>query len=189
MSLATVTVTTNIAGWVDRAAKAMIDAAIEATRVALLPVAASAEAEWYGANGVQRVTGLSGQFAVVAVEQIAKHAALISVGSADGRIAGKKGLNVVRFIHRPTSLATELKVVTRLEFFAAPKMTRLGRAKVARPGVAVGDYLILVHSDRARDGKTLLPIFVNGPGKAAIKAAVPAISHAMRTAAEATRAS
>ena len=187
--IASVNVTTDIAGWVDRAAKSMTEAAIDDTRAALLPVAASAEAEWYGANGVQKVTGLSGQFAIVAVEQAANHAALISIGSTDGRIEGKKGLNVARFVHRPGPLATKLKVVTRAEFWDAPKMTRLGRAKIARPGVAVGDYLILVHSDRARDGKTLLPIFVNGPGKAAIKAAVPAIGRAMRTAAEATRAS
>lgn len=185
---ATVRVTTDIAGWADYAIKSMQDAATKATIAALEPVAATAEAEWYGANGVQKVTGLSGQFAVVVAENAGKHGTLISVGSTDGRIAGKKNIPVPKFVHRPGKLATDLKVVTREEFFKAPKMTRLGRAKFARPGVAVGDYLILIHSDRARDGKTLLPIFVNGPGKLAIKAAVPGIGRAMRTAAESTHA-
>lgn len=184
----TVTLSGDLAAWAERATIAATNGAVTTLQAAMQAVADKAEADWYSANGVQRVTGLSGQMAVVTTIDDGRGVITVSVGSADTRSAGKKGARVPNFVHRPGALASRLQVVTHAEFFAAPKSTRVGRSKIARPGVVVGDYLIRVHSEKASDGKMLLPVFVNAPGKAALKAVVPDIARMMKTRIEVTRA-
>lgn len=177
----TVTLTGDLESWAERAIKAALGGAVEVVQDELTTVARDAESAWYSAQGVERVTGKSGDMAVVTVLDVDKGRVLVSVGSTDDRIAGKSGKGVPVFVHRPTSLATAVKVVSRDEFYAAPKSTRIGRARKAQPanGIAVGDYLIRVSSPRASDGKKLLPLFVSGPGKRALKLAVPALARIM----------
>lgn len=180
----TVTLTGDLEAWAERAIRNALGGAVEVVQQELQVVATNAEAEWYGAHGVQRVTGLSGDMAVVTTLDLDKGRVLVSVGSTDDRVSASKrskGAPVAYFVHRPERLATVAEVVTREEFYAAPKSTRIGRARKAQPanGIAVGDYLIRVASTRASDGKKLLPLFVNGPGKRALKLAVPALARIM----------
>jgi len=176
---ATVTLTGDLEAWAERAIKAALGAAVERVQAELQTVATDAEREWYGAHGVQRITGLSGDMAVVTTLDLDKGRVLVSVGSTDTRMAGKSGKRVPVYVHRPDRLANVATVVTREQFYAAPQSTRLGRARKARPGVAVGDYLVLERSERASDGKKLLPLFVNAPGKRALKLAIPDLARIM----------
>jgi hypothetical protein len=84
-------------------------------------------------------------------------------------------------VHRPYAATTELKAVTREQFFAAPKSTRVGVAKKDNDSIGVkkGDWMIRVVSFRASDGKTLLPIYVNRPGKAAVQGKLTELGAAM----------
>jgi hypothetical protein len=138
----------------------------------LEPVAVKARAEWYGPQGVVKRTGLSGQIEVITTANLDKGVVTVSVGSTDTRTAGKTRALVPSFVHRPKNNATDIKSVTREEFFRAPASTRLGIARVARPaqGIKAGDWMIRVFSPRASDGKTLLPIYVNKPAKEAVGA-------------------
>lgn len=192
----TVTLTGDLEAWAERAIKSALGGAVDVVQAELETVARDAEAAWYSAQGVQRVTGKSGDMAVVTVLDIDKGRVMVSVGSTDDRVSGKgtkysradgtsgqrqAGAPIPSFVHRPTSLASTAKVVSREEFYAAPQSTRIGRARKAQPanGIAVGDYLVRVSSPRASDGKKLLPLFVNAPGKRALKLAVPALARIM----------
>lgn len=190
----TVTLTGDLEAWAERAIKAALGGAVEVVQAELETVARDAEAAWYGSQGVQRVTGKSGDMAVVTVLDIDRGRVLVSVGSTDDRVSSKgtkyhradgtaaqrqAGAPIPSFVHRPTSLASTFQVVSHKEFFDAPKSTRIGRARKAQPGIAVGDYLVRVSSPRASDGKKLLPLFVNAPGKRALKLAVPALARIM----------
>lgn len=188
----TVTLTGDLEAWAERAIRSALGGAVEVVQAELETVARSAESAWYGAQGVQRVTGKSGDMAVVTVLDLDKGRVLVSVGSTDDRVSTSyrsKGAPVPYFVHRAERLATVAKVVTREEFYAAPTSTRIGRARKAQPanGIAVGDYLIRVASTRASDGKKLLPLYVNGPGKRALKLAVPALARIMADRIEATK--
>jgi hypothetical protein len=138
----------------------------------LEPVAVKARSEWYGPQGVVKRTGLSGQIEVITTANLDKGVVTVSVGSTDTRTAGKTRALVPSFVHRPGRLATDIKGVTREEFFRAPASTRIGIARVARPAqnIKAGDWMIRVSSPRASDGKTLLPIYVNKPAKEAVGA-------------------
>lgn len=185
----TVTLTGDLEAWAERAIRSALGGAVEVVQAELETVARSAESAWYGAQGVQRVTGKSGDMAVVTVLDLDKGRVLVSVGSTDDRIAGKSGKGVPIYVHRPGPNTSVAKVVTREEFYAAPASTRIGRARKAQPanGIAVGDYLVRVASTRASDGKKLLPLYVNGPGKRALKLAVPALARIMADRIEDTK--
>lgn len=73
-------------------------------------------------------------------------------------------------MHRPYAATTALKAVTREQFFAAPKSTRVGVARKDNDAIKVkkGDWMIRVVSPKASDGKTLLPVYVNRPAKLAV---------------------
>jgi hypothetical protein len=144
-------------------------------------VADTASAGWYGPGNVQRVTGQSGRIEVISTIDANKGVVRVSVGSTDTRIAGKKGAPVPAFVHRPYAATTALKAVTREQFFAAPPSTRVGVAKKDNDSIPVkkGDWMIRVVSPLASDGKTLLPIYVNRPGKAAVQGKLTELGAAM----------
>ena len=188
----TTTLDGDLEAWAERAIKNALGGAVEVVQAELETVARSAESAWYGAQGVQRVTGKSGDMAVVTVLDLDKGRVLVSVGSTDDRVSTSnrsKGAPVAYFVHRPGPNTPVAKVVTHEEFYAAPMSTRIGRARKAQPanGIAVGDYLVRVASTRAADGKKLLPLYVNGPGKRALKLAVPALARIMAERIEATK--
>ena len=167
---ASVTLSGDLAAWAERAMRDATGGAIDLLIETLQPVATTASAGWYGAQGVQKVTGQSGRIEVVSTVDVAKGVVSVSVGSTDTRIAGKKGAPLPAFVHRPYAATTALKAVTREQFFAAPKSTRVGVARKDNDAIKVkkGDWMIRVVSPKASDGKTLLPVYVNRPAKLAV---------------------
>lgn len=178
---ASVTLSGDLDAWATQAMRDATGGAIDILTETLQPVASTASAGWYGAQGVQRVTGQSGRIEVVSTIDVAKGVVRVSVGSTDTRVAGKKNAPVPAFVHRPYAATTELKAVTREQFFAAPKSTRVGVAKKDNDLIRVkkGDWIIRVVSSRASDGKTLLPIYVNRPGKEAVQGKLTELGAAM----------
>ena len=178
---ASVTLSGDLDAWAKQAMRDATGGAIDILIETLQPVASTASAGWYGAQGVQRVTGQSGRIEVVQTVDVAKGVVRVSVGSTDTRVAGKKNAPVPAFVHRPYAATTELKAVTREQFFAAPKSTRVGVAKKDNDSIRVkkGDWIIRVVSSRASDGKTLLPIYVNKPGKEAVQGKLTELGAAM----------
>lgn len=178
---ASVVLSGDLEAWATQAMRDATGGAIDILTETLQPVATTASAEWYGAQGVQRVTGQSGRIEVVSTVDVAKGVVRVSVGSTDTRVAGKKNAPLPAFVHRPYAATTELKAVTREQFFAAPKSTRVGVAKKDNDAIKVkkGDWMIRVVSLRASDGKTLLPIYVNRPGKEAVQGKLTELGAAM----------
>lgn len=178
---ASVTLSGDLEAWATQAMRDATGGAIDILTETLQPIATTASAGWYGAQGVQRVTGQSGRIEVVHTVDVAKGVVRVSVGSTDTRVAGKKNAPVPAFVHRPYAATTELKAVTREQFFAAPKSTRVGVAKKDNDSIRVkkGDWIIRVVSSRASDGKTLLPIYVNRPGKEAVRGKLTELGAAM----------
>ena len=167
---ASVTLSGDLAAWATQAMRDATGGAIDLLTETLQPIADTASASWYSANGVQKVTGQSGRIEVVSTVDVAKGVVSVSVGSTDTRIAGKKGAPLPAFVHRPYAATTGLKAVTREQFFAAPKSTRVGVARKDNDAIKVkkGDWMIRVVSPKASDGKTLLPVYVNRPAKLAV---------------------
>lgn len=178
---ASVTLSGDLDAWATQAMRDATGGAIDILTETLQPIASTASAGWYGAQGVQRVTGQSGRIEVVSTIDVAKGVVRVSVGSTDTRVAGKKNAPVPAFVHRPYAATTELKAVTREQFFAAPKSTRVGVAKKDWDFLPVkkGDWVIRVVTPRASDGKTLLPIYVNRPGKEAVQGKLTELGAAM----------
>ena len=171
----------DLAAWAERAMRDATGGAVDILIATLQPIADAASAGWYGPNGVQRVTGQSGKIAVISTIDANKGVVRVSVGSTDTRKAGKKGAPVPVFVHRPYAATTQLKAVTRDQFYAAPPSTRVGVAKKDNDAIPLkkGDWIIRVVSPRASDGKTLLPIYVNRPGKAAVQSKLTELGAAM----------
>ena len=178
---ASVRLTGDLEAWATQAIRDATGGAVDILTETLQPIATTASAGWYGAQGVQKVTGQSGRIEVVSTIDVAKGVVRVSVGSTDTRVAGKKNAPVPAFVHRPYAATTELKAVSREQFFAAPKSTRVGVAKKDNDSIGVkkGDWMIRVVSSRASDGKTLLPIYVNRPGKEAVQGKLTELGAAM----------
>jgi hypothetical protein len=178
---ASVTLSGDLEAWATQAMRDATGGAIDILTETLQPVATTASAGWYGPGNVQRVTGQSGRIEVVSTVDVSKGVVRVSVGSTDTRVAGKKNAPLPVFVHRPYAATTELKAVTREQFFAAPKSTRVGVARKDNDAIKVkkGDWMIRVVSSRASDGKTLLPIYVNRPGKAAVQGKLTELGAAM----------
>jgi len=178
---ASIVLSGDLAAWAAQAIRDATGGAVDILTATLQPVADTASAGWYGPGNVQRVTGQSGRIEVVSTVDANKGVVRVSVGSTDTRIAGKKGAPLPSFVHRPYAATTTLKAVTRDQFFAAPPSTRVGVAKKDNDAIPVkkGDWMIRVVSPLASDGKTLLPIYVNRPGKAAVQGKLTELGAAM----------
>lgn len=178
---AAVVVLGDLDAWAAQAIRDATGGAVDILTETLQPIATTASAGWYGAQGVQKVTGQSGRIEVVSTVDVAKGVVRVSVGSTDTRVAGKRNAPVPAFVHRPYAATTELKAVSREQFFAAPKSTRVGVAKKDNDSIGVkkGDWMIRVVTPRASDGKTLLPIYVNRPGKEAVQGKLTELGAAM----------
>ena len=178
---ASVVLSGDLEAWATQAIRDATGGAVDILTETLQPVATTASAGWYGPGNVQRVTGQSGRIEVVSTVDVSKGVVRVSVGSTDTRVAGKKNAPLPVFVHRPYAATTELKAVTREQFFAAPKSTRVGVARKDNDAIKVkkGDWMIRVVSSRASDGKTLLPIYVNRPGKAAVQGKLTELGAAM----------
>ena len=193
---ASIVLSGDLAAWAEQAMRDATGGAVDLLTATLQPVADTASAGWYGPGNVQRVTGQSGRIEVISTIDANKCVVRVSVGSTDTRVSSKgtkyqtksgeekqrsAGAPVPNFVHRPYAATTELKAVTREQFFAAPKSTRVGVAKKDWDFLPVkkGDWLIRVVTPRASDGKTLLPIYVNKPGKEAVQGKLTELGAAM----------
>lgn len=178
---ASIVLSGDLAAWATQAMRDATGGAIDLLTATLQPIADTASAGWYGPGNVQRVTGQSGRIEVVQTVDVNKGVVRVSVGSTDTRVAGKKGAPLPAFVHRPYAATTQLKAVTREQFFAAPPSTRVGVAKKNNDSIGVkkGDWMIRVLSPKASDGKTLLPIYVNRPAKLAVQAKLTELGAAM----------
>ena len=193
---ASVTLSGDLAAWAERAMRDATGGAIDLLTATLQPIATSASNEWYGPQGVQKVTGQSGRIEVVSTVDVAKGVVRVSVGSTDTRTASKGtrfktttgedrqrqgGAPVPAFVHRPYASTTQRKAVTREQFFNAPKEQRVGIAKKDWDYLPIkkGDWVIIEVIPAKGDGKTLLPIYVNRPGKAAVQGKLTELGAAM----------
>ena len=193
---ASVTLSGDLAAWATQAMRDATGGAIDLLTATLQPIATSASNEWYGPQGVQKVTGQSGRIEVVHTVDVAKGVVRVSVGSTDTRTASKGtrfktttgedrqrqgGAPVPAFVHRPYASTTQRKAVTREQFFNAPKELRVGIAKKDWDYLPIkkGDWVIIEVIPAKGDGKTLLPIYVNRPGKAAVQGKLTELGAAM----------
>jgi len=193
---ASIVLSGDLAAWAEQAMRDATGGAVDILTATLQPVADTASAGWYAPGNVQRVTGQSGRIEVISTIDANKGVVRVSVGSTDTRTATKGtkfqtasgeprqrqgGAPVPNFVHRPYAATTELKAVTREQFFAAPKSMRVGVAKKDWDFLPVkkGDWIIRVVTPRASDGKTLLPIYVNKPGKEAVQGKLTELGAAM----------
>ena len=193
---ASVTLSGDLAAWATQAMRDATGGAIDLLTATLQPIATSASNEWYGPQGVQKVTGQSGRIEVVSTVDVAKGVVRVSVGSTDTRTASKGtrfktttgedrqrqgGAPVPAFVHRPYASTTQRKAVTREQFFNAPKELRVGIAKKDWEYLPIkkGDWVIIEVIPAKGDGKTLLPIYVNRPGKAAVQGKLTELGAAM----------
>jgi len=178
---ASVVLSGDLEAWATQAIRDATGGAVDILTETLQPIATTASAGWYGPGNVQKVTGQSGRIEVVSTVDVNKGVVRVSVGSTDTRVAGKKNAPLPSFVHRPYAATTELKAVTRDQFFAAPPSTRVGVAKKDNDAIPLkkGDWIIRVVTPRASDGKTLLPIYVNRPGKAAVQGKLTELGAAM----------
>lgn len=203
-----VTLTGDLEAWAVAAMKDATNGAVTELEAILEPIAAQARAAWYGPQGVQRRSGLSGMIDVITTANVDKGIVTVSIGSTDTRPAGKRGALVPSFVHRarpgaptraPSPSASKvapavdepvagkssswykLKGVSRDEFFKVPQAQRVGLARVDRPaqGIKAGDWIIRLQVTRPVAGKTLLPIYVNKPAKEAVSSHAVAIGAVM----------
>ena len=128
---ASVTLTGDLETWAIQSMRDATGGAIDILTTTLQPIADTASNEWYGPQGVSRVTGQSGRIEVVSTVDANKGVVRVSVGSTDTRevLVRKAMVPVPSFVHRGYSATTTMKAVSKDEFFAAPASTRVGVAK------------------------------------------------------------
>lgn len=153
----------------------------------LEPIATKARVEWYGPNGVKRVTGASGDIVVVNTIAADMSSVSVSIGSTDTRmVKGADGRSRPRAtaIHRPGSLAsvTRRVVISKEEYFRRWRINKEQgpRYKIAegtvgnkKGGTKTGVYYGLEAVPGAAnkgDGTYLLPKLVLNPTRAALRA-------------------
>lgn len=94
---ASVTLTGDLEAWALDMVRRATAGASDEIRATLEGVARDAEAKWYGAQGVKRQSGRSGDLTVTTT--ITPRAVRFTVGSTDTRRAGRTV--VASFVHRP----------------------------------------------------------------------------------------
>ena len=164
---------------------------VDVLEAALAPVAAYAEAEWYGPRGVQPRTGESGK--IDQTLTITRGGDLISVGigSRGTRIVELTGANGSKrrgtrpyavFVQSPGVLSSTYKSVTREEYFKTGKDYRgpYSRPKnwVDKPGETTVFPVIKVHEPGAIGHGFLLTKLVKVPANKATKLAIPKLAKA-----------
>ncbi len=153
----TVALTGDLAARVDAVATQVGGEALRVMRAEAQTVADRARAEWYGANGVNRQTGLSGD--IVVTTTVSPDEVRVGLGSSDTRTNGS-GKNVALFVHRPGRLSLAPREVTRGEWWAWKKAGK----PVGKGGSPHGaDWTIYEASGEASDGANLMSEFVRKP--------------------------
>jgi hypothetical protein len=157
----TVTLSGDLLTGVDAAIRRAMGGALEVMETEAEAVARKARAAWYGADGVTRRTGKSGDIQPITTIDAAKQEVRVGVGSTDTRTAGRKPVWV--FVHRPAPTSAIQVEVGRAEYFATPDALKARYPFVWKPNPG------------ASDGKNLMAVYIRAP----IKAALPAVAAAV----------
>ena len=140
-------------------------------------VAQDARRDWYGPQGVRKVTGQSGDIRATAI--ISETDVQIRVGSTDTR-KDKKGRPAVAFVRRPGALSLSPVEIDKAAYLAGkkgPKPDSFFHAKKDSPPlVKAGKFYELKSNPLAGDGKSLFQVLVRAPFNARMKAEIKAIS-------------
>ena len=145
------------------------------------PIAGVAEAEWYGARGVRRVTGESGTVLVVTTVNSAASTASVTIGSTATETVGGRPRAV--FVHSPGVLSTRWRSVSDEEYWRTPASLRGPFKRPAKfkdpPGPPVVFPVVLAMTPNAGKGwGFLLEKLVKAPTRQAIKAVRPKLAKA-----------
>ena len=157
------------------------EAMVAAVESAVDPVAIAAEAEWYGAKGVRKVTGQSGTVKVVTTINAATSSATVAIGSAANESVGGKPRAV--FVHSPGVLSTRWKSVSEEEYWKTPESLRGPFRRPPKfkdpPGPQLVFPVVLATTPGAGKGYGfLLEKLVKAPTRQAIKAVRPKLAKA-----------
>lgn len=181
-----VVLTDSITERFNQIALAAIRATTAEVEAALEPIAQTARAQWYGPNGVKRVTGASGDIQVVTTIAADMSTVTVAVGSTDTRLVkGADGRSRPRAttIHRPGALAAATKRVeiSKDEYFRRWRINKEAGRKVyliaegtegfAKGAAKTGKYygLEAVPGAKTGDGAYLLPLLVVSPARRALR--------------------
>ena len=146
-------------------------------------LAEQAREDWYGSGGVTRRTGKSGDIGVVTTFDAGRSEVRVTIGSTDTR-KDARGRPVAAFVHRPRPLSLIKKKVSQGEWWAWKKAGK----PVDKPGTTgADDWTILEPSEKASDGKTLMPVFVRAPTTALIKRLAPELGRRIASGMGGTR--
>jgi hypothetical protein len=136
-------------------------------------VAQDARRDWYGPQGVRRVTGRTGDIQAEAI--ISESEVRVRVFSTDTR-KDKRGRPAVAFVRRPGSLSLVPIEIDKAAYTvgkASPKPELFFHARKADPpSVQAGKFYKLVPNPQAGDGKYLFQVLVRAPFKSRINKAV-----------------
>ena len=174
----TVTLSGELEAFVKGALKRAETHSLRIARELAETVAADARADWYGPDGVTRVTGKSGDIQVVESVDIAAGEVKVSVGSTDERISGRRPVPV--YVRRPGRLSLRKVSVSHETYWKTRPALRANYHPVPGrdPKGTSGPY-VFEPNPKASDGKTLLPILVKNPVKKALRAAASELGTAI----------
>lgn len=149
---------------------------------ALEPVAANAEAEWYGPRGVKPRTGESGKIDMVTTVDATQSTATVAVGSRATDLA--KGKPRVVYIHSPGVMALSWKSVNEQTYWRTPKSLQGPFKRPSgwkpKPGEEQLTFPVVLQVD-PMGGKGygfLLQTLIKSPAKKAIKFVTPKLAKA-----------
>lgn len=174
---------------------AMVRARVEAQYPALLSamerpaqaIAAEARSEWYGARGVDRVTGLGGDIEVVTTLDGSRGTLTVAIGSTDKRVAGNQRRTPIPSVqHSPGRTALVYVQVTPEEYWRTPgklrgpftldKLPSQFVADLAARGIKAGPLVRRQPENAGTGHGYLLGALVVRPARAAYEAGGTAIA-------------
>ena len=174
-------VTVDLGGQLEDFVRGIVDrATTESLRTARRiaeEVRGDAAARWYGADGVTRKTGLSGQIRVVETVDLAKGEVRVSVGSADKRTSGGKPVPV--WVRRPGRLSVVRVPVSAREWFGAPESMRANFKAGPNDPPGTSPPYLFAPNPKASDGKKPIDELVKKPVRKRMKASAEALGAAI----------
>lgn len=175
----TVSLSGEMEAFVDGLLKKAATASLVTARRLAEEVRDDAERQWYGVNGVRKVTGKSGNIQVTESVNIQTGEVRVSVGSADDRVSGGKPVPV--FIRRAGRLSLVKVEVSHDRYWKTPKSMRANYHPIPGrdPRTASGPF-IYEPNPKASDGRKMLNEFVKKPVKKAMRKAAGELGTAIR---------
>lgn len=166
----TVTLSGEMEAFVDRLMETATTAALVTARELAETVRDDAAREWYGARGVRKVTGKSGDIRVTESIDLNTGDVRVSVGSADDRVSGGKPVPV--FIKRPGRLSLVKVEVSHDKYWKTSKGMRANYYPIPGrdPRGSTGPW-IYEPNPKANDGRKMLNEFIKKPVKKAMRKA------------------